>query len=133
MLPATLAYFAPAPLTQAPPGAHRLIRALRIAALAKSSGVDPQSRIGELLGGAEPTRAFGLLLAAMGQAWPDPLVVFRPCCQRLTHDEAALLAMLHHVRNGDRPAFDALLADLIGSDARDYLYCASVRLATAMP
>jgi hypothetical protein len=132
-----LNHFAPAPLAAgalgsalapAPSAAHRIIRALRIAALAKAGAVDPQARLAELLGSEAAARAFTLLLIAMGQAWPDPLTVFRPCCPRLTHDEMTMLAMLHHAERGDRPAFDTLLADMIGMDARDCLYCASTRL-----
>lgn len=111
---------------------HRVIRALRIAALAQQAQVDPQPRLNDLLGSGDVARNFRLLIAAMAQAWPDPLVVFRPCCPRVTHDEGTLLAMLHHARAGDRPAFDRLLADLIGADGRDYLYCASVRLALSL-
>lgn len=124
--------FAPDPLDRQSAPTHRVIRALRIAALAQQGQIDAQPRLIDLLGSGEVARNFRLLIAAMAQAWPDPLVVFRPCCPRVTHDEGTLLAMLHHARAGDRPAFDRLLADLIGADGRDYLYCASVRLALSL-
>jgi hypothetical protein len=124
--------FAPPPLADASPSAHRLVRAMRIVGLASVQDGDPQPRLIELLGSAAAASCFRLLLSGMAHVWPDPLTVFRPCCPRLTHDEAALLAMVHHSDRHDRHAFDAAIGEMIGEDARDWLFVTAARLAAAM-
>lgn len=127
-----LAAFTAPPLTDTSPLGHRLIRAMRIAGLASAQDDDPQSRLIELLGNTNAASCFRLLLSGMAHVWPDPLTVFRPCCPRLTHDEAALLAMVRHAGRHDRRAFDAAISEMIGEDARDWLFVTAARLAAAM-
>ena len=125
------AFIAPA-LNGGSPQSHRLVRALRVAGLASGQQADPQPRLVELLGTAHAARCFRLLIAGMAHVWPDPLTVFRPCCPRLTHDEAALLAMVSHAARYDRRAFDAAIGEMIAEDARDWLFVNAARLAAAM-
>lgn len=127
-----LAAFAAPPLASMPLPAHQLIRAFRVAGLASAQDGDPQPRLVELLGTANAASCFRLLLSGMAHVWPDPLTVFRPCCPRLTHDEAALLAMISHACRHDRRAFDAAIGEMIGEDARDWLFATAARLAEAM-
>ena len=128
-----LARFAVPPLADSSPSGHRLVRAFRLAGLASAQAGDPHPRLIELLGTAHAASCFRLLIAGMAHVWPDPLTVFRPCCPRLTHDEAALLAMVGHAACHDRRAFDAAIAEMIGEDARDWLFVTAGRLAAAMP
>lgn len=113
--------------------AHRLIRAMRIAGLFAVSDSDVHKRLVDVLGDNEAASAFRLLLAGMGHVWPDRLVVFRPCCPQLTHDEASLLAMVHYARANDLRGFDAHFADMIGADERRWLFVATQRLARQLP
>ena len=119
-------------LASMPPHAHRLIRAFRLAGLASALDGDPQPRLVELLGSANAASCFRLLLSGMAHVWPDPLTVFRPCCPRLTHDEAALLAMVSRAGGHDRRAFDAAIGEMISEDARDWLFVTAGRLAAEM-
>jgi hypothetical protein len=114
------------------PESHRLLRAFRVAALASGQSDDPQPRLIELLGSPHAASCFRLLLAGMAHVWPDPLISFRPCCPRLTPDEAALLAMVTHAAHYDRRAFDDAIAEMIAEDARDWLFITAARLADAM-
>ena len=132
MSPLPHAAFAAPPLADASPLAHRLVRAFRVAGLASGQDGDPQLRLIELLGSAQAASCFRLLIAGMAHVWPDPLTVFRPCCSRLTHDEAALLAMVSHAGRHDRHAFDRAIAEMIGEDARDWLFVTAARLAAAL-
>ena len=127
-----LAAFAARPLAESPPQSHRLVRAFRIAGLASGQQADPQLRLIELLGSPHAASCFRLLLAGMAHVWPDPLTVFRPCCPRLTHDETALLAIVHHAARHDRHAFDRAIGEMIAEDARDWLFVTAARLAAAM-
>lgn len=115
------------------PWAHRLVRAMRIAGMESLHDGNPQPRLVELLGCHGAATAFRLLLAGMGHVWPDRLVVFRPCCPRLTHDECALLAMVYFAGRNDLRGFDAHFADMLGSDARCWLFTYAQRLAAALP
>ena len=127
-----LAAFAAPPLADGSPQSHRLVRAFRVAGLASGQQADPQPRLIELLGSAHAASCFRLLIAGMAHVWPDPLTVFRSCCPRLTHDEAALLAMVSHAARHDRCAFDRAIGEMIGEDARDWLFVTCARLAAAM-
>ncbi len=127
-----LAALATPSLASMPPHVHRLIRAFRVAGLASTQDGDPKLRLVELLGTANAACCFRLLLSGMAHVWPDPLTVFRPCCPRLTHDETALLAMVGHAGSHDRHAFDAAIGEMIGEDARDWLFVTAARLAAAL-
>lgn len=84
------------------------------------------------LGCVPAARQLHLLLETVRSCWPEPFAVAPPCCATLSHDEATLLVMLEAARSHRRPVFDALIAEMIGSDARDRLYSASVALAAAL-
>jgi hypothetical protein len=127
-----LSAFAAPPLAETSPQAHRLVRAFRLAGLASAQDGDPQPRLIELLGSTQAASCFRLLLSGMAHVWPDPLTVFRPCCPRLTHDEAALLAMVSHAATHDRRAFDGAIGEMIGEDARDWLFVTAGRLAATL-
>jgi len=108
--------------------AHRLVGTLRVAALASNDPtIDPQTRLIALLGTAEAASVFRLLHAGMAHVWPDPLTVFPPCCLRLTHDEANFLAMVAYAANNDRRGFDHQIGEMIGEDARDWLFLTTAR------
>lgn len=119
-------------LVSMPPRAHRLVRAFRVAGLASTQDGDAQPRLIDLLGSANAASCFRVLLSGMAHVWPDPLTVFRPCCLRLTHDEAALLAMVGHASRHDRRAFDDAIGEMIAEDARDWLFVTAARLAAAL-
>lgn len=84
------------------------------------------------LGCIQAARHLHLLLETVRSCWPEPFAVAPPCCGTLSHDEATLLVMLEAARSHRRPVFDALICEMIGGDARDRLYAASVRLADAL-
>lgn len=125
--------FAAPPVAESSSQSHRLVRAFRVAGLASAQAGDLQARLIQLLGSPHAANCFRLLLAGMAHVWPDPLTVFRPCCPRLTHDEAALLAMVGHAGRHDRRAFDNAIGEMIGEDAHDWLFVTAARLAAAMP
>jgi len=78
--------------------------------------------LAERLGGLRTAAHFHLLLEEIGAAWPDPFCVSPPCCPMLSHDEATFARMVSAAGQGDRPAFDEELKDLIPADARERLF-----------
>jgi hypothetical protein len=119
-------------LVGAPALAHRLVRALRVEGIAHGAGEDPRARLNDLFHTPEAVNAFRLLVAGMAHVWPEPLALFRPCCPALTHDEACLLTLVQHAATANRRAFDAAISEMIGQDAREWLYGSTVRLAEAL-
>jgi hypothetical protein len=73
-----------------------------------------------------------LLLASIGAAWPDPVAIAPPCCASLTHDEATLLGMVLAAHRHGRPVFDALLCEMLDTDARDRLFAAALVMGEAI-
>lgn len=110
-----------------PSPAHRLLAALRAAVLIHNSGQDPRERLAMMLGGRAQATAWMILLDSISAAWPDPMVLCRPCCRATTHDEVTVIEMIAHAASGNRPAFDAQLRDMIDEDGRNLIYAAANR------
>lgn len=132
MTPPALTMFTPPSIVGAPAQAHRLVRAMRVEGVETPGDEDTQPRLVDLLRSADAVASFRLLMAGMAHVWPDPLMIFRPCCPRLTPDESSLLAMVHHAGRGDRRAFDRAIGEMISEDARDWLFTTAARLASAL-
>lgn len=110
-----------------PPPAHRLLAALRAAVIVHRSGQCPRLRLAALLGGDGPATGWIMLLNSASAAWPEPMAIYPPCCNVMTHDERTVIDLVGLVAAGDRPGFDRLLRDLIGDDGRDHVFAAATR------
>lgn len=100
----------------------KLVVSLRIAVFAHKSGEDPGPHVTARLGNPVLANHLSLVIEAMGQAWPDPFSVSRPCCGRLSPDEAMFVAMVRSAMRGNRAAFDRVTCEMIGEDARTLIY-----------
>ena len=100
----------------------RLVLALRTAVVAERLGRDAATLVAERLGGVQQANDFSLVLAAMGEAWPEAFRVARPCCQKLSSDEQTCAAMFRYAALNDRARFDRLLAEMLDDDARNCLF-----------
>jgi hypothetical protein len=108
-----------------------IVSATRRWVRARGSGC-PLAAASAVLGSRSAASALHLVLATMGAAWPEPFAVAPPCCARLTHDEATLVAMVLASRRHTRPVFDALLCEMLDQDARDRLFGAAQELGRAV-
>ncbi len=100
----------------------RLVVALRIAVFAHKSGTDPAPHVAARLGSTALSNQLSLVVEAMGQAWPEPFSVSRPCSARLSPDETMFVAMVRSAARGNRAAFDRQTREMLGEDARNLIY-----------
>lgn len=112
----------PADLGSATVFEARLVVALRIAVFAHKTGADPAPHVAARLGSVPLSNQLSLVLEAMGQVWPEPFSVSRPCCGRLSPDEAMFVGMMRSAMRGNRAAFDRQTREMIAEDARTLIY-----------
>lgn len=98
------------------------VRALRIAVVARTAGLCLRRNLARHLRDERQAARFLVFLQAVGAAWPEPVVVQRPCCGLLSHDERTIAALLARRAKGDRPSFDRLLEEMIPADERRLLW-----------
>ena len=110
----------------------RLASALRLWVVMNKLGRCPMQAVAGRLGCARASAHLHLMVAEIGAAWPEPFCVSPPCCPRLSHDEALVLEMIRLGREGDRPAFDALLRDMLPGEARDRLFLSASVLSRVL-
>jgi len=112
----------PADLRAASQLEARLVVALRIAVFAHTSGQDPGPHVAARLGSSILSNQLSLVIEAMGQAWPEPFSVSRPCCGRLSPDETMFVGMMRSAIRGNRAAFDRVTCEMLGEDSRTLIY-----------
>lgn len=100
----------------------RVIMALRIAVMSQQSYRDARPYLEDRLGSGIAVSRFLIMVEAIGGAWPESVKIGRACCPHTMPDEILLLNMLRSVVQQDRPAFDALICEMIDPCSRDRLY-----------
>lgn len=100
----------------------RLILAARSCLILRRARQDPMPRLREYLLSGVVARRFALLMDVVQQVWPEPFGIHRPCCPNASLDEALLSKAVHLAIFDQRPTFDLLLHEMLGSEARDLLY-----------
>lgn len=120
------------PLAEMAPVPRRVVVGMRQWAAAHRLGRWPVSVLQDHLGCARAAAHLQLLVEEIGHAWPDPFCLAPPCCRQTSHDEALLAAMIGAAAGGDRPGFDRLCAEMLGTDARDRLFVSLGALAGAL-
>jgi hypothetical protein len=114
---------APLPeLIDLPATEARMIMALRLAVAAHKHGVDARDALEKRLGGRLPMIRFLMIIETIGNAWPDPFQVGRCCCPHMMPDEILLLNMIRQVVHQNKPAFDALLCEMIDDCGRQRIF-----------
>ncbi len=100
----------------------RLILAARSCLILRQARQDPMPRLREYLLSEVVAMRFALLIDVVQQIWPEPFGIHRPCCPNASLDEALLSKAVHLATFDQRPIFDILLHEMLGSEARDLLY-----------
>lgn len=106
----------------------RLVLAARCWCVSRAERQNPMPRIAGYLQSHIAATRLALLMNAVQQTWPDPFAVHRPCCPAASVDEMLLVAMVRLAVVGARPAFDTLLSDMLGCEARDLLFSRAASL-----
>ena len=114
---------APLPdLMDLPATEARMLMALRLAVASHKQGIDARDALQKRLGGRLPMIRFLMIIETIGNAWPDPFQVGRCCCPHTMPDEILLLNMVRLVADQNRPAYDALLCEMIDDSGRQRIF-----------
>ena len=103
----------PTPLTELGPIAARFVYSLRLIALHERVKRDPVPELTVRLGGVDIAAKSLALSQTIAAIWPENIHVSRFCCQKLTHDEATIGALLDCAGSRDRQGFEAQVSGLI--------------------
>lgn len=106
----------------------RLILAARSCLILRGSRQDPLPRLQHYLLSHIVATRFAVLMDVVQQIWPEPFGIHRPCCPNASLDEELLCRTVHLAVFNRRPAFDALLNEMLAIEARDLLYSAARNL-----
>ena len=110
---------------------RRLVIALRQCVMHGKARSCPMRSISLLLGGTGRGKAFLRIVREMGESWPEPVRVLRPCSGKLTYDEALLIEMIDRAVHRDIAGFDKLLQDMLDRDRRSRLFGEILAFAAA--
>lgn len=102
--------------------AATLVVTIRLMATAMRCDTDPLVELTRRLHSCTAAKAVLDLAKACSQAWPENVMVNRPCCQILSPDEAVFADMASAVLAGDRAAFATTLEGLVRRERHDRLY-----------
>jgi len=118
----TKALARPQDLRRLPMPAMHVVMAMRLCALFERAGRDPFSELATRFASAALAVDVLSLNRRIARSWPDAFVVSRPCCMRLTPDEATLANLARFALAADRQAFARELEGFVRTMFHDGLY-----------
>ena len=121
----------PARLAQLEPVAARFVVSLRLIALHQRANRDPVPELAASLGGVEIAAKTLALSQAVASVWPETIHVSRFCCQRLTHDEATIGALVERACARDLAGFERQIEGFIRPERFHLLWDATLGLVAA--
>ena len=121
----------PVTLASLGPIAGRFVYSLRLIALHERVKRDPVPELAVRLGGVDIAAKSLALSQALAATWPENVNVSRFCCQRLTHDEATIGALVDCASDRDRTGFEAQIDGLVRADRIHRLWDAVLALVAA--
>jgi hypothetical protein len=111
--------------------ASRFVYSLRLIALHERVKRDPVPELTMRLGGVDiAARTLGLS-HVIASVWPENVHVSPFCCQRLTHDEATIGALLDRAWGRDRNGFEQQVEGLVRPERVHRLWDATLALVQA--
>lgn len=109
-------------LSAMPAAQMRIIIAIRIAALARKKRQDAKPYLGKHLGDEIAARYFAHIIELMGDCWPEPVAVYRPCCSQVSYDEILMIDLTTAVVQRQPEHFHGLIGEMIGRSDRQKLH-----------
>jgi hypothetical protein len=104
----------------------QVVSAIRLCAVAGRDGIDAVPELARRHRNLEAAFALQDMVRTVTRTWPEPFMVGRACCLRLTPDEATLAAMVRTARGRDREGFGAVLQGFVRADRHEALWNACV-------
>lgn len=104
----------------------QIVRAIRLCALAECDGLDPVPELARRHRSFEAAFAVQDMVRTVTRTWPEPFMVARACCLRLTPDEVTLAAMVRAAIARDRAMFGQALDGFVRADRHEALWNACV-------
>ncbi|MEM8918673.1 MAG: hypothetical protein AAGE37_07410 [Pseudomonadota bacterium] len=109
-------------LRQVPPAQARIVIAMRVAVMAHAKKCDVRQYVARHIGNPAAAKHFSHVMEMMGDCWPEPIMVHRPCCQATSYDEMLLLDLITAVVQKQPEHFHGLLCDMIPQHASERLH-----------
>ncbi len=110
----------------------RMVASFRLLALCSKAGRDPLLELTHRHSCLTTAKAFLDLADAIGACWPENVLVARPCCPVLTHDEVTIAAMVDAARAGDRTGFGAQIDGFVRREQHERLYACATAYAALL-
>lgn len=109
------------------------VMAMRLCAVFEAAARDPVPDLARRYHSIEAACAVHGLVATIRQVWPEPFMVSRPCCLRMTPDETTLAAMVRAATAADRARFANAIAGFVRADRHNALYEATLHAVALLP
>lgn len=111
--------------------ALRMVMGIRLLAVCNRMGRDPLVELVQRFGNIEAARSFIAFADCVGNAWPEPVRVMRPCCHLASPDEFTIAAMADMARSGNRVRFETNLSGFVSARHYEDLFDRAVRTVAA--
>jgi hypothetical protein len=124
--------FAPRDLRNCSIAAMHVVMATRLNVLYDRCGRDPLPDLAVRLRSMRAAQAVAALCVTVDHIWPDSFAVHKPCCMKLSPDEAALADVATAAAIGDRDAAVAATREMMPLCAREKLFRNTLELVDAI-
>lgn len=99
-------------------GQISIVIAMRVTILARAQGMGVKCYLAKQMPGEDAARHFLHIIEAMCESWPEPVMVHRPCCNKVSYDEVLLLDLVTAAARDDTKTFHNRIRDMIGERDR---------------
>lgn len=100
----------------------RIVTAMRVTVMGQAQDFDVKPYLIRQFHCEKIAEDFAEIVTVMQRAWPEPVMVHRPCRNHMSYDEVWMVDLVQAVAQGDRRAFDDLIRDMVGHRDRSQLF-----------
>lgn len=112
--------------------AMQLVKVMRLNALFAQADRDALDEMAVRLQSVSAAVASIDFLNTIAAVWPEPFVVHRHCCQKLTHDEHTIALLAQSAARGSRAEFSAILDGFVRASRHEKLFDVTVSAVAAL-
>lgn len=114
--------FAPPDIRDLPVRHLHVAMGARLCILCQRVERDPIEDLALRFASVTAAKRFVELVALAGEIWPEPFTIHRPCCTRLTPDEALLVQSIAGVERGGLEALRAVTRGFLTAPESERLF-----------